>query len=88
MNDWWDMFFEYVAPVMVVILCIVLVIVMVFGAMAIFEEPSPMNVDTSYSFNTKVVDNHNILVISRNNSTQFEALDLGPVEAEKKDAVH
>jgi hypothetical protein len=84
MDKLWDIFLDFVAPLLVLILSVAIVVVIICGAIAIFEKPKSVDVEEVYSFSTKVVDNHNILVITRNSSLQFEAIDLGPVEAEKK----
>jgi hypothetical protein len=81
---WRDAIMDYAAPLAIVLVGIIVVIVSIIGGIALFAKPKPLDIEAVYSFNTKVVDNHNILVITRNGSLQFEAIDLGLVEAEQK----
>lgn len=84
MNDKiWEIF-DKVAPILLILLVCLVPILAACALVAINKPPKPMVLDERYNFNIKVVEDHNILVISRNNSTQFEAIDLGQVQLEEK----
>lgn len=67
---------------------IIFALLTVLGSFLYYSERSSMegiDIDKEYFFTTKVVDSHKILIVSdRYNSKNFEAIDLGKVEAEAK----
>ncbi len=84
MDRFVDVLMERVMPVFLCLFLFAMLIFFGIGAVAILTSPTTVKVDEIYQFNTKVVEGHNILIVTRSHQSQFEIVDLGPAPAEAK----